>query len=254
MIDTHAHVFSSQFDEDRPEMLQQAKEAGVERVYVPNIDAESIEPMLGLAREYPEYLKPMLGLHPCYVGEDWAKQVEKIGEYFENTKVVAVGETGLDYYWDTTYVKEQKQSLERHIDWALQLDLPIILHSRSAIDDTIDMMKAAGSAIRGIFHCFTGSQDQAERIIDLGFKLGIGGIVTFKNAGLDKIVADLPLDALVLETDAPYLAPHPNRSKRNAPVYLPLIAEKIAEIQGVTLEEVVNLTNENARAIFGEKS
>lgn len=252
MIDTHAHVFSEQFDEDRREMLDRARSKGVKKIYMPNINADSIDSMMRLAELEPSFLKPMLGLHPCYVGEDWADQVEMIEELLGAPGVVGVGETGLDYYWDTQYVKQQKLSLERHIEWALELDLPIILHSRSAIDDTTDMIAAAGPEIRGIFHCFTGTRSQAERIIELGFKLGIGGIVTFKNAGLDQVVADLPLRSLVLETDAPYLAPHPHRSKTNEPAFLPLIAEKIAEVQGVATADVVAQTTRNAVEVFGE--
>ena len=252
MIDTHAHVFSEQFDEDQRDMLNRARSKGVKKIYMPNINAESMDKMLSLAQLEPSFLKPMLGLHPCYVGEDWAEQVQRIKDRLGEDGIVGIGETGLDYYWDTQYVKQQKSSLEQHVEWALEYDLPIILHSRSAIDDTTDMMEAAGPEIRGIFHCFTGTQAQAERIIDLGFKLGIGGIVTFKNAGLDQVVAHLPLESLVLETDAPYLAPHPHRSQTNEPSFLPLIAEKIAEVQGVTRTEVVAQTSQNARNVFGE--
>src|SRR6056297_702132 len=189
MIDTHAHVFAKQFDDDRGEMLERARSAGVQKIYMPNINGDSIEPMMNLANRYPSFLKPMLGLHPCYVGEDWAEHMDRIEAQLKLSELAGIGETGLDYYWDTAHVKEQKTCLGRHVEWALELDLPIILHSRSAIDDTIEIIQAAGPAIRGIFHCFTGTPKQAEAIVDLGFKIGVGGIVTFKNAGLDKVVA-----------------------------------------------------------------
>ena len=253
MIDTHAHVFADQFDENRDAMLARARTAGVEAIYMPNINGDSIAAMMRLAAQDPGFLKPMLGLHPCYVGEDWSENINQVEDKLKASKVVGIGETGLDYYWDTTYVKQQKKSLERHVEWALEWDLPIILHSRSAIDDTIEVMQAAGPKISGIFHCFTGTYSQARRILDLGFKLGIGGIVTFKNAGLDKVVEKLPLEGLVLETDAPYLAPHPHRSKKNEPAYLGLIAEKIAAIHQIEVEEVVRMTTASAREIFADE-
>jgi TatD DNase family protein len=253
MIDTHAHVFADQFDENRDAMLARARTAGVEAIYMPNINGDSIAAMMRLAAQDPGFLKPMLGLHPCYVGEDWSENINQIEDKLQASKVVGIGETGLDYYWDTTYAKQQKKSLERHVEWALEWDLPIILHSRSAIDDTIEVMQAAGPNISGIFHCFTGTYSQARRILDLGFKLGIGGIVTFKNAGLDKVVEKLPLEGLVLETDAPYLAPHPHRSKKNEPAYLGLIAEKIAAIHQIEVEEVVRMTTASAREVFADE-
>ncbi|NBB88345.1 MAG: YchF/TatD family DNA exonuclease [Bacteroidetes bacterium] len=250
MIDTHAHVFSDKFGDGRDEMLNRARNAGVERIYMPNINGDSIDDMLALAAADPIFLRPMLGLHPCYVDESWAEHLAHIEEVLEEVNIAAIGETGLDFYWDTTYASEQKTSLKRHVEWALSKDLPIVLHSRSAIDETIEMMVEAGPDIRGIFHCFTGTVAQAERIIDMGFKIGIGGIVTFTNSGLDKVVADIPLESIVLETDSPYLAPDPYRRKTNEPSYLPLIAKKISDIHNCTIEEVERVTNENARAVF----
>lgn len=250
MIDTHAHVFSEKFDEDRDAMLDRARSAGVERIYMPNIDGNSVDDMLALAAEDPNFLRPMLGLHPCYVDESWVDHLANIEKVLGEVDIAAIGETGLDFYWDTTYAAEQKKSLERHVEWALSMHLPIVLHSRSAIDETIEMMAAGGPDIRGIFHCFTGTVAQAEQIIDLGFKIGIGGIVTFKNSGLDKVVAEIPLEAIVLETDSPYLAPDPYRRKTNEPSYLPLIAKKISELHECSVAEVERVTNENALAVF----
>lgn len=254
MIDTHAHVFSDKFDGQESAMLDRARAAGIERIYMPNIDIGSVDKMMAMAGEYPGFLWPMLGLHPCYVGEDYEEHLRGIEQALSQHEVIAIGETGLDFYWDTSFVKQQKESLSRHMDWAIHGSLPIVLHSRSAIDTTIEMMRTEGKGeISGVFHCFTGTIEQAFRIIDLGFKLGIGGIVTFKNAGLDQVVQKIPLDAMVLETDSPYLAPHPHRSKTNEPAFLPLVAEKIAELHEVSLTEVIERTTMNAQNLFRVK-
>ncbi len=251
MIDTHAHVFSDKFEGQESEMLERARAAGIERIYMPNIDIGTVDKMMAMAREHPGFLLPMLGLHPCYVGEDYEEHLSGIEQALSRHDVVAIGETGLDFYWDTTFVNQQKESLSRHMEWAIDRSLPIVLHSRSAIDSTIDMMRTQGKGeIFGVFHCFTGTVEQAFQIIDLGFKLGIGGIVTFKNAGLDQVVQKIPLDAMVLETDSPYLAPHPHRSKTNEPAYLPLIAEKIAELHKLSVAEVEEQTTINAQNLF----
>ena len=252
-LDTHAHLYSAKFSEDRDAMLQRAIDAGVEGFYLPNIDVASIEGMLALSDQYPERVFPMMGLHPCDVKADFREQLATIEQWLDRREFCAVGEIGIDLYWDKTYVDQQIEAFRTQCGWAVRRQLPICIHSRESIDLISELLEEMPPEERptGVFHCFTGTLLQAERILNLGFKMGLGGVLTFKNSGLDKVAVDLPLDALILETDAPYLAPTPHRGKRNESAYIPLVAQKLAEIKGISVEEVARVTTANGFELFG---
>ncbi len=250
MIDSHCHIYSTDFAQDVEKVLERAVNAGVTRIYMPAIDSSTHKIMLDLATN-SEFCIPMMGLHPCSVKENVEEELQIIEEYISTQKFAAIGETGLDFYWDKTYIKEQLHSLNIHAGWCLQYDLPIVLHTREAMDETISEMKNyVSNGLQGVFHCFSGNASQAKEIIDMRFYLGIGGVVTFKNSGMSEVLKDIPLSSLLLETDAPYLSPVPYRGKRNEPSYLDLIAQKIAEIKNVDVEEVKKVTTENANKLF----
>lgn len=250
LIDTHSHLYSGKFDRDLDEVIERAK-ASNSHCFLPNIDLESIDAMMALTQKDPEFFFPMMGLHPCSVKEDWETVVDKIEEELFQGKWYGVGETGLDYYWDKTFIDAQKESLKRHIEWAKKLDLPLILHCRDSMDDVLELVEAGqDGTLRGIFHCFNGDPVQAQRIREAGFLMGIGGVVTFKNAGVDKVVKDIPMESLVLETDSPYLAPVPYRGKRNESAYTRIMAIKLSDIKGISLEEVESVTSRNAMDLF----
>jgi len=254
MIDTHCHLYLTEFDADSDAMMERAFRASVEKFFLPNIDSSSIAPMLSLCGKYAGKCYPMMGLHPCSVKENWKEEILLAEEYLfkrDEQKFWGIGETGLDYFWDRTFVTEQKENFQVHIDWAKQLKLPLIIHSREATDDCISMVaKNKDAHLSGIFHCFSGTVEQALQIIELGFYLGIGGVVTFKNSGLDKVIDQLDLEHVVLETDSPYLAPVPYRGKRNESSYLALVAEKIAAIKKTSRAEVSAITSKNAGDVF----
>jgi TatD DNase family protein len=254
MIDTHTHIYLDRFKEDIDAVLQRAAEVGVERFYLPNIDKESIADLKALAAAHPQ-IYPMMGLHPSHVKEDWEEQLAAVWEELDGeTKYYAVGEIGIDLYWDKTFITEQQEAFRRQIRKAKEMHLPIVIHCRDAFDETFEVLEAeADEQLFGIFHCFTGNLEQARRALALKLKLGIGGVVTFKNGGLDKVVAELKTEDLVLETDAPFLAPAPFRGKRNEPAYLEQIAQKIADIHQISKEEVARITTENALKIFGHE-
>lgn len=250
-IDTHAHIYSSQFDAERDEVVQRTADNGVQKIYMPNIDTDSIDAMLEAEQRYPGFCVPMMGLHPCDVDKDFEKQLYIMEAWLNRRPFAAVGEIGLDLYWDKTYLEHQKEALRIQIDWAKTKNLPIVLHCRESIDQTIEIVKSQlDEQLTGVFHCFTGSLDQAREIIGMGFLLGIGGVATFKNGGLDKVLPHINLDHLVLETDSPYLAPVPNRGKRNSPEYIPLIAHRVGELTGKDLETVAEATSLNAVKFF----
>lgn len=252
-IDTHAHIYSTKFDEDRDQVMQEILDAGIERVYMPNVDVETIDRMLACEEQYPGLCIPMMGLHPCDVKEDFQSQLHSMESWLKKRSFAAIGEIGLDLYWDKTYYEQQKEALRIQIDWAKTYGLPIVLHCRDSIDETIAIVKEAQDGhLRGVFHCFTGDLSQAKQIIELGFLLGIGGVATFKNGGLDKVIPELELKDLVLETDAPYLAPSPYRGKRNTPAYIPIIAQKVGDYLQVSREEVALQTKRNALTLFPE--
>lgn len=256
-IDTHTHFYSEQFDEDRQEAVARALSEKVSFFVLPAIDSESIPAMQKFHAEYPEYSAMMAGLHPVYVKPDTykeelaivAKQLEEQRDNF-----VAIGEIGIDLHWDNTTLEIQEEAFIQQIRWAQEYDLPIVIHCRKAYDETIKILETeCPNGISGIFHCFGGTMQHAKRIMALGMKLGIGGVVTFKNAKLADIVAELPLEALVLETDAPYLAPTPYRGKRNESSYIPLIADKIATLHRCSIEKVAEITTAQAKKVFNLK-
>jgi TatD DNase family protein len=251
LIDTHTHLYSDQFLEDRGEMIQRALDVGVEKMLLPNIDTSSIAGMMDLEQKYPGCCFPMMGLHPCSVGANYEEELTQMRLWLEKRNFLAVGEIGIDLYWDKTFVEEQKDAFLRQTNWALEFDIPIVIHSRESIDMILDLLEPiATSKLKGVFHCFTGTLLQAERIMNLGFYMGIGGVLTFKNSGLDKVVKDLPIDRLLLETDAPYLAPTPHRGKRNESSYLRLVAEKLSEVKQTSILEIEKTTTENAQKLF----
>jgi TatD DNase family protein len=254
LIDTHAHLYAKEFDFDRDAMIARAISQGIEKFYLPNVDLESIPRMLELEAKYPERCFAMMGLHPCSVEADYKLFLTEIEKQLFARKFVAVGEIGLDYYWSKEFVEQQKDAFRMQCRWAIELDLPIIIHARESLDDLIQIVKEEkkDERLRGIFHCFGGSIEQAQKIIQLGFWMGIGGVLTYKKSGLDEIVKDIPLEWLVLETDAPYLTPVPHRGKRNESAYLRFVAEKLAEVKGISLEELATITTENTLRIFSK--
>lgn len=250
-IDTHAHLYAKAFNNDREAMVQRAFAAGVNQVLLPNIEASSIEGMLALEAAFPGQCFAMMGLHPCSVKENYEEELAIVEEWWTKRDFIAVGEIGIDLYWDKTFVKEQQDAFLRQAALAVRHDRPIVIHARESLDMLIELVQSIKEPrLRGVFHCFTGDVKQGEAIIDLGFKLGIGGVLTFKNSGLDKIVAELPIEQMILETDAPYLSPVPYRGKRNESSYVPLIAAKLASIKDLEVEQVAEVTTGNARELF----
>lgn len=251
-IDTHTHLYDEQFAADSDEMVQRAIDAGVTKMYMPNCDSTTIPGMMQLAEKWPSNCYPMMGLHPCYVKENYKDELAIVAEQLRNNKFLAIGEIGLDYYWDMTFEQQQIEAFEYQIDLALQYDLPIVIHSRESTQACIDVVKKKQDGrLRGIFHCFSGTMEEAEQIIALGFYLGIGGVVTFKKATLADIVKEVPMEHIVLETDAPYLAPVPYRGKRNESSYAAIVAQKIADLKAMPVEQVAGITTRNAEKIFG---
>lgn len=250
MIDTHSHIYGPEFDDDRAEVLQRARLAGVDKVLLPNINEESIARMLQVAKEYPDMCYPMMGLHPEDVKEDWAQVLDRMEMQLDG--MIAVGEVGLDFYWDTTFRKEQIEAFERQICWAVERNLPLVIHMRKAEQELLEVMERHKSdGLRGVFHCFGGSRETASRMLKHeGFVLGIGGVVTFKNSRLAETLRHVPLDRIVLETDAPYLAPVPYRGKRNEPSYVAHVARFLSDIYNVSEEEVNDVTNLAVKRVF----
>lgn len=248
LIDTHAHIYLPEFDEDREKIIAAAEEAGVGAIYLPAIDSATHERMLDAEKRFP-VCRSMMGLHPCSVKEDFSAEIKIVESYLRQRKFIAVGEIGLDFYWDKTFVQQQYDAFRQQIVLALKYNLPIVIHSRNAIDECIDVV-AQYPGLRGVFHCFSGDAAQAKKIIELNFTLGIGGVVTFKNGGLDKVLPQIGLSHLILETDSPYLAPVPYRGKRNEPAYSKIVAEKIASLLNLSLEEVALTTTQNAEKLF----
>jgi TatD DNase family protein len=263
-IDSHTHLYSNQFDEDRSEIILNAINSGVEKLLLPNIDLESIEAMYALEKEFPKNCFAMMGLHPCSVTENYTELLAKIKTELFSRKFIAVGEIGIDLYWDKTFFEQQQDAFRTQLGFAKKYDLPYIIHSRNSFDETMEIVNEfKADQLKAIFHCFSGNVEQAEQVIASGltagtsmteagnFKLGIGGVVSFKNSGLDKVVEAIDLKHIVLETDAPYLAPMPHRGKRNEPDYLFLVAQKIADIKRISIEEVAAVTTQNSIDVFG---
>ncbi|MBP6311071.1 MAG: TatD family hydrolase [Flavobacteriales bacterium] len=255
-IDTHAHLYHNQFKGDRAAMVQRALDAGVKKLFLPNIDQESIEAMDALAEAYPDVCFPMMGLHPCSVGEDNAAQMAEVERLLRTGRYCAVGEIGIDLHWDKTFLVQQQDVFRRHVHWAKELALPIVIHCRESFDETIAIVEEENDdRLRGVFHCFTGTPEQAARVVALGgFYLGIGGVITFPNGGLAETMAVVGPDHCVLETDAPYLAPVPHRGKRNESSYIPLIAAKLASATGRSIEDIEALTTTNAERLFAPRT
>ena len=251
IIDTHTHLYLEEFQSDIEDVIARAKSEGVSRFYLPNVDSSSIADLLKLEEKHPECIA-MMGLHPCYVKENVADELKLVEEWLDKRPFAAVGEIGLDYYWDKTFIAEQKDAFRQQLNWASELTLPIVIHSRDSMQDCIDIVRDhQNGKLRGIFHCFGGTVEEAKQIIDLGFLMGIGGVVTYKKSGLSEILSSIPLAHLVLETDAPYLTPVPFRGKRNEPSYLKYIVAKMAEALNISAEEVARQTTLNAQKLFG---
>jgi len=252
IIDTHCHLYSKEFSGDIDAVISRAEAEGVTRFYLPAVDSESHDAMLQLESKYPGKCISMMGVHPCSIQADYEKELQLAEDWLSKRPFAAVGEIGLDYYWDRTFDKEQKIAFNRQIEWALHYDLPIVIHSRDSMDDSIEIVKQhQNGKLKGIFHCFGGSYELARKVMDLGFYLGIGGVLTYKKSGLDETLSQVPLEHIVLETDAPYLAPVPFRGKRNESSYLKYVVDKLAEVKNCSREEIASITTANAQKIFG---
>ncbi|UTW63870.1 TatD family hydrolase [bacterium SCSIO 12741] len=258
LSDTHNHFYTDAFDEDRDYVVQRAVEQGVKRFFLPNIDSGYTDRLVQMNQKYPDLTFPMMGLHPCSVKEDYREELKRIeNDLFNPSRLgditwFGVGEIGLDLYWDKSFFAQQQEAFRVQCEWAKELGLPIIIHVREAFDEIFDLVDELNDdRLFGIFHCFTGNEAQAQHILEYGgFKLGIGGVLTFKNSGLDKVVKNISLEHLVLETDSPYLAPHPYRGKRNEPSYTSIVAQKLADIKEVDISVVAEQTERNTNEIF----
>lgn len=251
LIDTHAHLYAKAFDNDREAMIERAKNAGINQFLLPNIDSSSIDGMLELEASMPDCCHPMMGLHPCSVKENYKEELNIVKKWLDKRDFIAVGEIGIDLHWDKTFFEEQKKAFVQQAEWAMDLNIPIAIHCRASMDIVINLVKEINDTrLRGVFHCFNGDIIQAQKIIDLDFYLGIGGVLTFKNSGLDKTLENLSLDKIILETDAPYLAPVPNRGKRNESAYVALVARKLSIIKELSVDEVALITTKNAKELF----
>ena len=252
ITDTHTHLYSEEFDNDRDEMIQRAITAGVTRFFIPAIDSSCIQKMYALEANYPKNVFLMMGLHPTYVKDNYLEELQIVEQELASRKFVAIGEIGIDLYWDKTHLKEQRLAFRRQIQLAKQYKLPIVIHCRDAFDEIFEILEEEKSEdLFGIFHCFSGTYEQALRAISYNMKLGIGGVVTFKNGKIDQFINQIDLKNIVLETDSPYLAPIPFRGKRNESSYIVNVADKLSVLYGLTLEEIVEQTTENSKTVFG---
>ena len=251
LVDTHTHIYLDDFDEDRIMILENAEKESVRKILMPAIDSATHNRVFELEAAEPGRCFAMMGLHPCSVKENFKEELAIAKEYLDKRKFVAVGEIGLDFYWDKTFTDQQYEAFHQQIEWAIHFDIPISIHSRNATDECIKVVSEHQKGkLKGVFHCFSGDENQAKQVINLGFYLGIGGVVTFKNSGLDKVMETVGLEHVVLETDAPYLAPVPFRGKRNEPSYLKYVVEKLSLIKGVSTQEIARITTENAGKLF----
>lgn len=249
--DTHIHLYSQEFETDRKDLIEKALHNGVNRFYLPNIDSESISHMLELEAAFPKVCFALMGLHPCSVNQKVKEELKLVREWLDKRSFSGIGEIGIDLYWDKTFFKEQQEAFLTQVEWALEFNYPIIIHVRNAFKETLELLLTFKTLPRGIFHCFSGTLEEAEKVLALGnFKLGIGGVLTFKNSGLDKVVQSLDNKHFVLETDAPYLAPVPFRGKRNEPSYILEVARKFGELKNLNLDEVAAITSANAEDVF----
>ena len=253
LIDTHTHLYVKEFESDIQEVIERANAEGVKKFYLPAIDSAANDSLLALEKKYPESVFAMAGLHPCSVNENFKQELKQIEKQLSEREFAAIGETGLDFYWDTTFKDQQYESLRTHIEWAIHYKRPLVLHTRNAMEETIEVIKSYNTKnLYGIFHCFGGSLQNAKDIIELGFLLGIGGVLTYKNSGLSEVLKDIDVEHLVLETDSPYLSPVPFRGKRNESSYLKYIVQKLADVKQISIEEVADQTTKNAEAVFSK--
>lgn len=252
MIDTHSHIYSEEFDTDRAETIQRAKEAGISHIILPNCDSGTLPGMLAMEAEYPGYCHAAIGLHPTSVKADYEKELDLVKSELERREFIAIGEIGIDFYWDKTYYKEQVIAFQKQIEWGLEYKLPVIIHVRDSFRETMDALAPyKGSALKGVFHSFIGTLEEAQEIIAFGgFKLGINGIVTFKNSGLAAVVEQIELQHILLETDSPYLTPTPHRGKRNESAYVQIVANKLAGVYNCSLSQIDEQTTHNAQSLF----
>ena len=251
LIDTHSHIYDQVFKDDIAETIQRAKDANVGKILLPNVDSESIEPMFHLVKNYPDFCLPMMGLHPTSVKENFEEELAICENWLNQEDFVAIGEIGIDLYWDKTFLKEQQIAFERQLDWAVDRKLPVVIHARESFSEIFEILESFKSnKLQGVFHSFTGNLEQANHAVDLGFLLGLNGILTFKNSGLDRVVQAIDSKHLILETDSPYLAPTPKRGKRNESAYVAFVAQKLADIHGLSLDEVTEITTRNAQDLF----
>ncbi len=251
LIDSHCHLYLPEFAEDLQMVIEQAVVKSVVAFYLPAIHSDYTSMLMDAEKRFPGKCRPMMGLHPCYVKEDFESALADVHEWLKQRPFAAIGEIGLDYYWDLNFKEQQIEAFSKQLQWGLEYDLPVVIHSRESVEDCINLVKPfASKGLKGIFHCFTGTGQEAADIIDMGFYLGIGGVLTYKNSGMVAVIENLPLDKMVLETDAPYLAPVPYRGKRNEPAYLWEVAQKLALVKGATFEEVAAVTTANAMKIF----
>lgn len=254
LIDTHSHLFLEEFSEDLPQVIERARSAGITHIFMPNIDSTTIDSMLSVCNAYKDYCFPMIGLHPTSVNADYEKELEIVARELKSfNKYIAIGEIGMDLYWDKTFLKEQQIVLDKQINWALEYDLPVVIHCRDAFDYIYNVLEPyKNTSLKGIFHSFTGTDDEAARILEFsGFLIGINGVVTFKKSHLPEVLTKIPLEKIVLETDSPYLTPVPNRGKRNESAYVKDTLMKISEIYRMSPETVGSVTSENALKVFG---
>ncbi len=258
LIDTHTHTYLDEYfkKEENTAIVQRAKDSGLYAAILPNIDSTSVPKLITLTEEFPDFYYPMMGLHPTSVTDKWEDELQQIREEFEQSAVrfYAIGETGIDLYWDKTYKKEQIQAFKTQIDWSFEMNLPLSIHARNSMEEIMEVLQDYDFSEKkspGIFHCFSGDIFQAKRITEKGFALGIGGVISFKNAKLADIIKEIDVNNLVLETDSPFLAPAPHRGKRNEIAYTRIIAEKLADIKEMSFEDVANITTKNAKEIFG---
>jgi TatD DNase family protein len=250
-IDTHCHLYLDDFSTDIDAVIQRSVDAGIEKFFLPNIDSSSISNLKLLVEKYPERMFAMMGLHPTSVHENYLDELLIVESELENGNYIAVGEIGIDLYWDKTFLNLQQKALDFQLKLALKHNLPVVIHMRESFDETMEVIRPyKNQGLRGVFHCFSGTKSQGEEIIEFGFLLGIGGVLTFKNSGLASAIIDFELKHIVLETDAPYLAPTPHRGKRNDSSYIPIIAQKLAEMHHIDIAEVAKLTSQNAEKLF----
>jgi len=255
LIDTHTHLYADEFNGDIDAVIARAQNNHVQKFYLPSIDSNSLDAMLALEKKYPGVCISMMGLHPCYVKENVEDELAIVEKWINDRHFVAIGEIGLDFYWDKTFENQQRAAFETQMEWALAKNWPIVIHTRNAMQETIEMVKPyAAKGLKGIFHCFSGSYESAIQITQMGFLLGIGGVITYKNAGLGEVIAKIGLEHLVLETDAPYLTPVPFRGKRNESAYLQYVLSKLAAVKEVSEKEIAAITSINAEKLFAHSS